>query len=167
MNQCIEDFEKSEVREVGTCAAVFQDEQLADLRQKLANFEAAFPDLQGRWRIAEEKEAMETFKIPKAKGALVGRAGAAWPYRLITSIWASLLTSHSSSLTIESNTPAMNIRRVEANADYPYAISTPRGIVRTRHIFHCTEGHASHLIPGLRGIIVPRRGEMTVQTPGS
>ncbi|KAF4919950.1 hypothetical protein CGCVW01_v007326 [Colletotrichum viniferum] len=163
----LEDFEKSEVREVGTCAAVFEDEQLADLRQKLANFEAAFPDLQGRWRIADQKEAVETFKIPEAKGALVGQAGAAWPYRLITSIWASLLTSHSSSLTIESNTPAMNIRRAEVNADYPYAISTPRGIVRARHIFHCTEGHASHLIPGLRGIIVPRRGEMTVQTPGS
>lgn len=55
----LEDFEKSEVREVGTCAAVFEDEQLADLRQKLANFEAAFPDLQGRWRIADQKEAIE------------------------------------------------------------------------------------------------------------
>lgn len=32
---------------------------------------------------------------------------------------------------------------------------------------HCTEGHTSHLIPELRGILVPRRGQMAVINPGT
>lgn len=35
-----------------------------------------------------------------------------------------------------------------------------------KHVVHCTEGHTSHLIPALRGILVPRRGQMSVLNPG-
>jgi len=35
-----------------------------------------------------------------------------------------------------------------------------------RHVVHCTEGHVTHLLPQLRGILWPRRGQMTVQLPG-
>ncbi|KAF9875173.1 putative FAD dependent oxidoreductase [Colletotrichum karsti] len=118
-----EEFERSEIREVGTCAAVFDDEKLADLQRMLINFEAAFPDLRGRWRIAGAQEVQETFKIPQAKGALIGRAGAAWPYRLITSIWSRLLSEHGENITIEANTPATHIRRVNAPDWHPFYFS--------------------------------------------
>ena len=49
---------------------------------------------------------------------------------------------------------------------HPYAITTPRGTIRAKKVIHCTNGHASHLLPKLAGRIYPFRGTMTVQTPG-
>jgi glycine/D-amino acid oxidase-like deaminating enzyme len=50
---------------------------------------------------------------------------------------------------------------------HPYAARTPRGTVTSRHLIHCTNGYAAHLLPALRGKIVPVRGQMTVQKPHS
>jgi glycine/D-amino acid oxidase-like deaminating enzyme len=38
-------------------------------------------------------------------------------------------------------------------------------MIRARHIIHCTNAHVGHLVPGLRGIIFPVRGQMSAQTP--
>lgn len=48
-------FHRTEVREVETVAAVFNTKKLEELRDMLGSFEAAFPDLVGRWRIVEEE----------------------------------------------------------------------------------------------------------------
>lgn len=76
-----------------------------------------------------------------------------------------MLRDHNDRFSIESNTPALAVSRI-SDDKYPYAIATPRGTLRARHVVHCTEGHTSHLVPGLRGILVPRRGQMTVINPG-
>lgn len=55
----------------------------------------------------------------------------------------------------------------DASHTFPYLIRTPRGEIRAKHVVHCTEGHSAHLLPHLRGILVPRRGQMSVQNPGS
>ena len=49
-------FERSEIREVETLAAVFSKQKLDLLRSQLKSFEAAFPDLKGRWWICEKEE---------------------------------------------------------------------------------------------------------------
>lgn len=87
---------------------------------------------------------------------------------MITDIFASLLSRYSDHLSIETNTPATAIfRDTGSNEQYPYIIKTPRGQIRAKHVLHCTEGHAAHHIAGLRGILVPRRGQITVQKPGA
>ena len=48
-----------------------------------------------------------------------------------------------------------------------YTIQTPRGAVTAHHIIHATNGWTSHLLPGLRGKILPFRGLMTAQRPGT
>ncbi|KAL3480894.1 FAD dependent oxidoreductase [Aspergillus californicus] len=158
---------ESEIRDVETVAAAFSDRKAQELKGLLGLFEEAFPDLRGRWWICEGEKLSTKYHLPTAKAALIGRAGCAWPYRMITAIFAKLLQDHSSRFAIETNTPAASIRRDSAAADYPYVISTPRGQIRAKHILHCTEGHAAHLIPGLRGVLVPRRGQISVQRPGS
>lgn len=45
-----------------------------------------------------------------------------------------------------------------------YAVTTPRGTIRTPHVVHATNGWASHLLAGMRGKIIPARGTMTAQT---
>lgn len=96
---------------------------------------------------------------------MIGDAGTAWPYRLITNLFEQLLRDYGDRFSIESKTPALAISRDSKNI-YPYTITTSRGTLQARHIVHCTEAHISHLVPGLRGILVPRRGQMTVVNPG-
>ena len=50
---------ESRVREVATVAAVFSEEKLAELKQLLKDFESAFPDLKGRWRVADREEVVQ------------------------------------------------------------------------------------------------------------
>lgn len=116
-------------------------------------------DLNVRW-IAFNMS--QKYAIRNATGALVGEAGAAWPYRMVTGIFEYLQASFPERFSLASNTPVQSIRRT-MDVQHPYSITTTRGIMRATHISHCTEGHAAHLLPQLRGILVPRRGQMTVQ----
>lgn len=107
-------------------------------------------------------------------GIAVEQSGAVWPYRMITSIFAHLLSTYPTRFTIETHTPATNITLVNPNPSpsapvsaYKYAISTPRGTIHTNQIVHCTNGHAAHLLPHLRGKLYPVRGHMSVQRPGN
>ncbi len=97
---------------------------------------------------------------------MVGIAGAAWPYRFVTEVFASLLDTYKGRLFIESNTPVSSVSR-SADHPFPYAAHTTRGIVRARNLVYCTEAHTAHLLPSMRGLLVPRRGHMSVQRPGS
>ncbi|CAH0020090.1 unnamed protein product [Clonostachys rhizophaga] len=159
-------LECSEVRRVDAVSAVFNEKQLLEIRHMLENFEDAFPDLRGKWKIVGKTEVVDKYKISNAKGALVGPAGAAWPYRMVTSVFAQLQSQRSNRFSLEANTPALAITRT-SSSDYPYLVATPRGAIRTKHVVHCTEGHSAHLLPRLRGILVPRRGQITVQNPAS
>ncbi len=48
-----------------------------------------------------------------------------------------------------------------------YTVQIPRGTFTAHHIIHATNGWSSHLLPGLRGKIVPFRSYMTAQRPGT
>jgi glycine/D-amino acid oxidase-like deaminating enzyme len=100
-------------------------------------------------------------------GVISGPAGAIWPYRLTTGILELLLQDNPQALSLETNTLVTDITVVEdGDADHPYSIDTPRGVIRAAKVVHCTNGHVSHLVPGLRGIVVPLRGQMSAQSPG-
>lgn len=93
------------------------------------------------------------------------RAGALSPYRLVTSIFAHLLALYAPGrLSLETHTPVLGIAYdKDGDPKYPYVVTTPRGMVRTSHVVHCTNGYAGHLVPGLRGPMYPFRGAMTAQ----
>jgi glycine/D-amino acid oxidase-like deaminating enzyme len=101
-----------------------------------------------------------------AYGGLRFRAGVIAPYRLVTGTFKSLLQKYPSRLSIDCNTPITSITHTSDKA-YPYVLSTPRGTVKAANVIHCTNGHTGHLVPGLRGKMYPRRGTMSVQSPGS
>lgn len=77
----------------------------------------------------------------------------------MTGILDKLLRQHQG-FSLGAHTPVTSII-ASGNALRPYAVQTPRGIVRTRHVIHCTNGHAAHLLPALKGKIIPVRGQMT------
>lgn len=48
-----------------------------------------------------------------------------------------------------------------------YTVHTPKGSVTTSHIIHATNGWVSHLVTPLRQKILPLRGTMSTQRPGT
>jgi glycine/D-amino acid oxidase-like deaminating enzyme len=87
-----------------------------------------------------------------------------WPYRLVTKIWEILLKRYPERLSIETLTPVESISHsLDSGSPNQYSLSTLRGVVQAKTVIHCTNGHAGHLIPKLRGKLWPVRGTMTVQ----
>lgn len=113
-------------------------------------------------------------------GAISYKAGALWPYRLISSIWKGLLTEFPDLLSIETNTPATSISvlgginasappppgTLQPDEDFPYLVTTPRGAIRARHVVHATNAYTGHLVPGLRGKATGVLAHMSAQRPG-
>ncbi|KAF5356189.1 hypothetical protein D9756_004305 [Leucocoprinus leucothites] len=60
------------------------------------------------------------------------------------------------------HTPCTNILP-PTSANSFYTICTPKGTLHARHVIHATNAWASHLLPGMRGKIIPARGVMTAQ----
>lgn len=97
-----------------------------------------------------------------AVGGYISSAGAAWPYRLITGVFTDLLRRYPSRLSIHAQTP---VEAINNEGNESYAISTPKGTLRAKTVIHATNGHAGHLLPGLRGALFPVRGQMSTQNP--
>jgi glycine/D-amino acid oxidase-like deaminating enzyme len=109
------------------------------------------------------------FKFRDVVGAeMQHKAGALWPYRLVTGIFEQLLKDHSHRFSIETSTPVTSISYSSAlsQAEYPYTLSTPTGSIRAGKVLHCTNAHSSHLLPSLRGKLFPLRGTMSAQSQG-
>jgi len=82
-------------------------------------------------------------------------------------IYERLLKSYPSRLALEANTPVLQVKySPDTDSQYPYEVTTSRGVIRATKVLHCTNGHASHLLPSLAGRIYPFRGTMSVQKPG-
>lgn len=176
----------SELRPV-ECAAVFQDQaDLDDAIQSIQLYEETFPKEKGIYRAFNKEEckavsiitfgrdifrplmtASQNLGLRDAVGALSAHGAVFWPYRLITGVFERLLQQNKDRLGIETNTPVTSVAfSPDTDAEYPYILATPRGEIRTRHVFHCTNAYASHLIPSLRCRVFPTRHTMSCQQQG-
>jgi glycine/D-amino acid oxidase-like deaminating enzyme len=103
--------------------------------------------------------------MPHARGLMLGPAGAIWPYKFVTGVLKNLLARYEEQFTLETNTSVLSID--SGTGQTPFTLHTSRGIVKARHVIHCTNAHVGHLVPGLRGNIFPIRGQMSAQSPGT
>lgn len=68
-------------------------------------FAEAMPEVASGMRVWSAAEAQKRFGAAElVSGAISYDAGALWPYRLVTSIYSSLLTKYPSNLSIETHT---------------------------------------------------------------
>lgn len=78
------------------------------------------------------------------------------------------MARHSSRLTIETHTPVVSVTYdPQTSSSHPYIVHTSRGDILATKIAYCTNGYTGHLLPGIRGLIYPFKGTMTVQDPGN
>ncbi|EWZ34110.1 hypothetical protein BFJ70_g2356 [Fusarium oxysporum] len=143
----------------------------ASSKKSVQDFQKAVEEYKTYHRIIEKGDVAERWNVKDGFGAIEHPAGAVWPYRLLTGIYARLLEKYPERLAVEANTPVIDIKYDpivnEYPNQYPYTIITPRGNIRAGQVIHCTNAFASHLLPPLRGKVYPFRGTMSVQRAGS
>ena len=90
------------------------------------------------------------------------RAGALFPYRLVTSVWDTLLKKFPHRVTLVPETPVLSI----TTSSTSYLVKTKSKIIRSQHVVHATNAFAAELVPNLRGRLTGALAHMTAQRPG-
>ncbi|KAL4735258.1 FAD dependent oxidoreductase [Aspergillus similis] len=158
--------EESEMRAV-TRVHSFRDQALFEAAQRsVTEFQRDRPEYEGTYTVISGEEAAKDYDIHGVVGAILYPGYSLWPYRFITSFWKALLEEYAPRLTVEANTPVVDITYDPSlSTSHPYTLHTPRGQLQAAKIIHCTNGYSSHLLPPLRGLVFPYLEAMTVQDP--
>ncbi|KAF2866432.1 FAD dependent oxidoreductase [Massariosphaeria phaeospora] len=109
---------------------------------------------------------LEVQKIEQPTGAFQYLAGRINAYRFSTSI---LKVCVRKGLQLCTNTPVHSIlQSAEYSTEAPiYDVFTQYNTIQARTVILATNGYTAHLISSLQGVIVPLRGQITVQRPGA
>ena len=105
-------------------------------------------------------DAQKQFLTQGAFGAVTYEAGSMSGYKLVIGM---LKLATDRGLNLQTNTPAMGINKSERG----WIVETPRGSVEAGRIVLATNGYTAHLYPPLQGSLVPLRGHVIAQRPGS
>ncbi|KAF5611831.1 FAD dependent oxidoreductase [Fusarium subglutinans] len=162
MKQLGRGVEVAEVREVETVDVFVEREDFEKAKKQVEDVREWMPE--ERHRVWEAEEARKEFGVNElVVGAVTYTAGALWPYRLVTSVWNDLLERFPG-LSINTHTP---VEKVSHNSDGSYTVTTPRGVIKAKHVIHTTNAHAGQLLPPVRGCVVGAIAHMSAQRPGS
>ncbi|KAI1012530.1 hypothetical protein LB504_008389 [Fusarium proliferatum] len=162
MKQLGKGIEVAEVREVETVDVFVEREDFEKAKKQVEDVRAWMPE--EKHQVWEAEEARKEFGLNElVVGAVTYTAGALWPYRLVTSVWNDLLERFSG-LSINTHTP---VEKVSHNPDGTYTVTTPRGVIKAKHVIHTTNAHAGQLLPPVRGCVVGAIAHMSAQRPGS
>ena len=116
-----------------------------------------------QYRFWDAGEAEKKFLAQGSLGAVSYEAGSLSAYKFVIGILALALKK---GLNLQTETPALNIRKRERGHS-GWIVETPRGAIEAEKLVLATNGYTAHLYPPLQGVIVPLRGHMTAQRPGS
>ena len=105
-------------------------------------------------------EAEDKFLCKGAMGAVTYEAGSISAYKFVSGILKLCLDK---GLNLQTQTAATCIMR----ENRLWTVETARGTIRAEKVILATNGYTAHLLPVLQGIIVPLRGHVTAQRPGS
>ncbi|KAG9543484.1 FAD dependent oxidoreductase, partial [Aureobasidium melanogenum] len=119
-----------------------------------------------KYKILSAEEAKVKYHTPDALGAFVYEAGSISAYRFTIGMLKHCLER---GLNLQTNTPVESIESAKNfNPEAPrWTAKTSRGSVETANLILATNGYTAHLLPQMQGIIVPLRGQITAQRPGS
>ncbi|KAA8641951.1 NAD(P)/FAD-dependent oxidoreductase [Aspergillus tanneri] len=157
----------SEKRPVRAILSFSEKEVMKAALESIALYEEIFPEEKGSFSTITPETLDKVYQVKGFAGALATDGEVLWPYRLVTRIFADLLRRYSSRFSIETKTPVTSIAYSPTTNDkYPFILTTPRGVVRAGQVLHCTNAWGSHLVPNLRGKILPTRHINSCQRPG-
>ena len=145
-----------------TVDVVYDEGEWARAQASIAALQAALgpDDPAAAYTLWSAAAARTEFRAPGAVGAITYAAGSMSGYKFVTGLLALALAR---GLNLQTETPALAVRQAQDG----WAVETPRGTVRAARVALATNGYTAHLYPPLEGTIVPRRGHMSAQRPGS
>ncbi|MCJ1293266.1 hypothetical protein MMC34_004820 [Xylographa carneopallida] len=108
----------------------------------------------------DTNEAENKFLSPGAFGAVSYEAGSLSPYKFVIGVLRLALEK---GLNLQTGTPALSMKASEKG----WVVDTSRGVMTAEMVILATNGYTAHLYPALQGVIVPLRGHMTAQRPGT
>ncbi|KAH9949474.1 FAD dependent oxidoreductase [Amylocystis lapponica] len=148
--------------DVFTCPDSF-----AEAKEQLLKWQEDMPEESEGSGFLDRNDAIKEFRLSEATvGCIYDMGGAIHPYRFVTSLLAKLSDRYSGNFSIATHTPCTAI--VAPSPSSPrYKVITPRGTISTSHVVHATNGWCSHLLEPMRGKIIPSRGTMSAQRPGT
>ena len=117
-----------------------------------------------QYQIWNSDEVREKFRVENAVGAVSYAAGSMNAYKFGTGI---LRLAVDKGLDLWTGTPALGIQKPESASTGRWVVRTPKGNVTANRVVLATNGYTAHLYPALQGTIVPLRGHMTAQRPGT
>ncbi|KAM3420855.1 hypothetical protein BST61_g4094 [Cercospora zeina] len=157
----------AEVRRLRCVCAYYDEGVFEETKKSMRRYEECLPEERGDAEIFGREEAREKWNFKDAVGVIVNRAGAFWPYRLITGLFERMLEKYPDRFALETNTPVTAVEYdVSADKEYPYSIQTSRGVIRATKVIYSCNGYTGHLLSKMRGKIWPLRGTMSVQAAG-
>ena len=117
-----------------------------------------------RYNIISAEEAAKKYLTPGALGAFEYEAGSISAYRFVIGILKSALDK---GLNLQTNTLVKSVERRFRRKDGEWTVSTERGNMSAKNVVVATNGYTAKIIPVFQGIIVPLRGQITAQRPGT
>lgn len=106
--------------------------------------------------------ARRATKVPGAIAAYEWPAGSIHPAKLAQYLLQSAISQGAQLFT---HCPALQIRPVSGPPQVSYVVTTPGGRITTANIIHCTNAHASFLLPPLGKHITPNRAQAHTLIP--
>ena len=119
-------------------------------------------DATAKYTLWNADEVSSKFLADGSFGALSYCAGSISAYKFVIGLLNLALDK---GLNLQTETPALKIMPNRALGGW--TVETSRGVVEANKVVLATNGYSAHLYPALQGIIVPLRGHMTAQRPGS
>ncbi|KAI8664753.1 DAO domain-containing protein [Fusarium sp. Ph1] len=163
-----EDRQATEFRNVTTSTAFEDRESFDEAVDAVRQLIKAYPNGDLEYKVSKQENATKTFGYRQVAGVIEQHGVAAlWPYRLLTTILASLKRDFPDRFYLETYTPVQSINHQHhASTTHPYTLHTPRGSLVAKQIIHCTNGYSANLIPNLVGKLYPLKGTMSTQSMG-
>ncbi|KAG9237128.1 FAD dependent oxidoreductase [Amylocarpus encephaloides] len=162
-----------ESRNCDTVDIIYDDGQWADTISAIALMKEIFTeegdkDGVARYHVYDASEAQKKFHVhgqgtegESVKGAVCYEAGSISAYKFTIGI---LKLCMSRRLQLYTNTHAT---RIFKGLDGIWNIETERGVVKGKRVVVATNGYTARILKQFQGAIVPLRGQVTAQRPGS
>ncbi|KAI0706223.1 FAD dependent oxidoreductase [Cytidiella melzeri] len=160
-------LKESQVRPTEHLEVYYTEDSFKTARKELSEWRADMSREAQDFVVYEGEEAAKKFQLSSdTLGCIWGPGGAIHPYRFVTNLFAKLLQRHTDNFFIAENTPCTAITGPTSSSLH-YTIITPEGTITAPHIVHATNGWVSHLLEPMREKVIPARGTMSAQRPGT
>ncbi|WEW55878.1 hypothetical protein PRK78_001313 [Emydomyces testavorans] len=148
--------------QTGTVDIVYDQKTWDDCVKTIELMKTSMPgDPGSQYTLWNSKDAEDKFLCPGAVGAITYEAGSISAYKFVIGILKICLDQ---GLNLQTKTPVTQLSR---QGGHGWAVETDRGTIHASKVVLATNGYTAAIYPTLQGVIVPLRGQITAQRPGS